>query len=96
MGLKFEWDKQKASSNLKKHDVSFDEASTVFKNPLANVFNDEEHSGNEDREYIIGRSSFQQLLIVFFTERARDLIRIFSARKITKIERRDYEEKPRW
>ena len=96
MGLKFEWDKQKASSNLKKHDVSFDEASTVFKNPLANVFNDEEHSGNEDREYIIGRSSFQQLLIVFFTERARDLIRVFSARRITKVERRDYEEKPRW
>ncbi len=96
MGLKFEWDKKKASSNLKKHDVSFDEASTVFRDPLANVFDDEEHSGNEDRQYIIGRSSFHRLLIVFFTERARDLIRVFSARKTTKIERRDYEEKPRW
>ena len=96
MGLKFEWDQQKAESNLKKHGVSFEEASTVFKDPLANVFDDEEHSLNEDREYIIGNSSFQQLLIVFFTERARDLIRIFSARRATKVERRDYEEKSRW
>ena len=96
MGIKFEWDKKKASSNLKKHDVSFDEASTVFKDPLANVFDDEKHSQNEDREYIIGHSSLRRLLIVFFTERARDLIRIFSARKATKIERRDYEEKTGW
>ena len=92
MGLKFEWDKKKASSNLKKHDVSFDEASTVFGDSLANLFDDEGHSSNEDREYIIGHSSFHQLLIVFFTERARDLIRIFSARKATKKERKDYEE----
>ena len=96
MGLKFEWDQKKAASNLKKHDVSFEEASTVFKDPLATVFDDEEHSQNEDREYVIGNSSFQRLLIVFFTERARDLIRIISARRVTKIERRDYEEKPRW
>ncbi len=53
MGLKFEWDKKKASSNLKKHDVGFDEASTVFRDPLASVFDDEEHSGNEDRQYIL-------------------------------------------
>ena len=96
MGLKFEWDKKKAKTNLKKHGVSFDEASTVFGDSLANVFDDEEHSSNENREYIIGHSSFHQLLIVFFTERARDLIRIFSARKTTQKERRDYEEKPRW
>ena len=92
MGLKFEWDKKKASSNLKKHDVSFDEASTVFGDSLANLFDDEEHSEDENREYIIGHSSFHQLLIVFFTERARDLIRIFSVRKATKKERKDYEE----
>ena len=92
MGLKFEWDKKKAKINLKKHDVSFDEASTVFGDSLANVFDDDEHSSNEEREYIIGHSSFHRLLIVFFTERAKDLIRIFSARKATKKERKDYEE----
>ena len=96
MGLKFEWDKKKAKRNIKKHGVSFDEASTVFGDPLANVFDDEAHSIDEEREYIVGRSSFQQLLIVFFTERAQDLIRIFSARKTTQKERRDYEEKSRW
>ena len=92
MGLKFEWDKQKAETNIKKHGVSFEEASTVFGDPLANIFDDEEHSQDEDREYIIGHSRLQRLLIVFFTERAKDLIRIFSARKATNRERKDYEE----
>ncbi len=92
MGLKFEWDKRKAETNIKKHGVSFEEASTVFGDPLANIFDDEEHSEDEDREIIIGHSTLQRLLIVFFTERAKDLIRIFSARKSTKKEREDYEE----
>jgi uncharacterized DUF497 family protein len=92
MGLKFEWDKRKAETNIKKHGVSFEEASTVFGDPLANIFDDEEHSQDEDREIIIGHSTLRRLLIVFFTERARDLIRIFSARKATKKERKDYEE----
>ena len=92
MGLKFEWDKRKAETNIQKHGVSFEEASTVFGDSLANIFDDEEHSENEDREYIIGHSTLQRLLIVFFTERAKDSIRIFSARKATKKEREDYEE----
>ena len=92
MGFKFEWDKRKAKRNLKKHGVSFEEASSVFGDPLANIFDDEVHSSNEEREYIIGHSSFQRLLIVFFTERTKDLIRVFSARKTTKRERREYEE----
>ena len=92
MGLKFEWDKRKAKTNLQKHGVNFEEASTVFGDPLANIFDDEEHSQDEDREIIIGHSTVQRLLIVFFTERAKDLIRIFSARKATKKERENYEE----
>ncbi len=92
MGLKFEWDKRKAKTNIQKHGVSFEEASTVFGDPLANIFDDEEHSQDEEREIIIGHSRVQRLLIVFFTERAKDLIRIFSARKATKKERKDYEE----
>ena len=92
MGLKFEWDKRKAKTNIQKHDVSFEEASTVFGDPLANIFDDEKHSENEDREIIIGHSTLQRLLIVFFTERAQDLIRIFSACKATKKERKDYEK----
>ena len=92
MGLKFEWDKRKAKTNIQKHDVSFEEASTVFGDPLANIFDDKKHSENEDREIIIGHSTLQRLLIVFFTERAQDLIRIFSARKATKKERKDYEK----
>ena len=92
MGLKFEWDKRKAEMNIKKHGVSFEEASTVFGDPLANIFDDEEHSQDENREIIVGHSTLRRLLIVFFTERGRDLIRIFSARKATNRERKDYEE----
>lgn len=92
MGLKFEWDKRKAETNIKKHGVNFEEASTVFGDPLANVFDDEEHSQDEDREIIVGHSTVQRLLMVFFTERGRDLVRIFSARKVTNRERKKYEE----
>lgn len=92
MSLTFEWDKDKASSNIKKHKVSFDEASTVFDDPLAYIFDDEDHSIDEYREIIIGHSIIQRLLVVCFTERAEDLIRIFSARLAIKRERQDYEE----
>ena len=53
MSLRFEWDKDKAAANLKKHGVSFDEASTVFDSPQALIFDDEDHSINEHREIII-------------------------------------------
>jgi uncharacterized protein len=56
MSLQFEWDSRKAESNLAKHGVSFEEAITVFADPLARIFNDEEHSGKQRREIIIGHS----------------------------------------
>ena len=94
MSLQFEWNTEKATSNLKKHKVSFDEASTVFDDPLAQIFDDEDHSIGEQREIIIGHSILDRLLLVCFTERVEDHIRIFSARLTTKKEREDYEENP--
>jgi len=91
MSFRFEWDKNKASSNIKKHGVSFDEARTVFNDPLARIFDDEEHSSIERREIIIGHSIVNRLLVVCFTER-KEAIRIFSARLATLRERKDYEE----
>ena len=91
MGFRFEWDKNKASSNIRKHGVSFDEARTVFNDPLARIFDDEEHSSIERREIIIGHSIVNRLLVVCFTER-KEAIRIFSARLATLRERKDYEE----
>jgi uncharacterized DUF497 family protein len=92
MSLRFEWDKKKAAANLKKHKVSFDEATTVFDDPLAYIFDDEDHSEDEHREIIIGHSILQRVLLVSFTERVEDLIRILSARLATKREQKDYEE----
>jgi uncharacterized DUF497 family protein len=93
MSLEFEWDGDKAASNEKKHQVSFEEAATVFADPLAAIFDDEVHSEEEQREIIVGHSDKNRLLLVSFTERA-GAIRIISARQATKRERRDYEEKP--
>jgi uncharacterized protein len=92
MELKFVWDEDKAASNLKKHKVSFEEARTVFDDPFAVIFDDEDHSIEEHREIIIGHSVQRHLLLVFFTEIAENLIRLFSARKATRKERKDYEE----
>ena len=90
--MKFVWDKEKATINLQVHKVSFEEASTVFDDPLAVIFPDEDHSIEEDREVVVGHSIQRRLLLVFFTELAENIIRIFSARKPTKRERNDYEE----
>ena len=92
MSLNFEWDREKATLNIRKHRVSFDEASTVFDDPLARIFDDEDHSLDEHREIIIGHSVLNRLLLVSFTERAKDIIRIISARLVTKQERKDYEQ----
>ena len=92
MALRFNWDKEKATSNKRKHGVTFDEASTVFADPLAVIFDDEEHSLDEVREIAIGHSVLHRLLLVSFTERGEDLVRIISARKGTRRERSDYEE----
>lgn len=90
--LRFEWDEDKAASNVAKHHVAFDEASTVFADPLAVIFEDEEHSEHELREIIIGHSLFGRLLLVSFTERGDEVVRVISARKATRRERKDYEE----
>ena len=92
MSYRFEWDNNKARSNLNDHGVSFDEASTVFDDSLARIFDDEEHSIEERREIIIGHSVNNRLLLVCFTERTKEIIRIMSARLPTPKERKDYEE----
>jgi uncharacterized protein len=91
MSLRFDWDPNKAEANLIKHEVSFEEAITVFADPLARIFADEEHSIDELREIIIGHSAGHQLILVNFTS-IDDRVRIFSARKATRRERKDYEE----
>ncbi|NJN22386.1 MAG: BrnT family toxin [Leptolyngbya sp. RL_3_1] len=91
MAMEYEWDPLKAARNLSKHGVSFDEAKTVFSNPLALIFDDDAHSTSEEpREIIIGHSQQNRLLLVAFTERAAN-IRIISARLATRQEREDYE-----
>jgi uncharacterized protein len=89
--MKFEWDIDKANSNKKKHGVAFEEAETVFTDPLALIFDDEWHLKSEPREIIIGHSDENRLLLVCFTERG-NVTRIISAREATKTERRNYEE----
>jgi len=91
MGLTFAWELKKAAANLSKQGVSFDEALTVFADPLARVFDDEDHSMDEGREIVLGHSARRRLLVVCFTER-RQTVRVFSARRATKREQRDYEE----
>lgn len=90
--MQFEWDKEKAEINLKKHGVDFAEAKTVFGDLSAKIFYDDEHSVDENREFIIGYSHRNRLLVVYFTERETRKLRIISARKPTKLEREDYEE----
>ena len=89
--MRFEWDDEKAASNLAKHGVSFDEAETVFADPLAGIAPDHDHSERERREIVAGLSAAGRLLLVSFTER-RASIRIISARELTPSERRLYEE----
>jgi len=93
--MKFEWDPQKAESNLRKHDVSFEEAMTVFNDTLALIFDDMAHSQREHREIIIGTSALSRIILVCFVERIQDTIRIFSARRATKNEIKDYEKNAR-
>jgi len=88
--LIFEWDPQKAKSNLKKHGVSFEEASTAFQDTLSLAIDDPLHSIDEERVVLIGMSNKNRLLVVVHTERG-DNIRIISARKATKKERKNYE-----
>ena len=91
MTYQFAWDPKKAKSNLKKHDVSFEEASTIFDDPQYITFLDEEHSADEERYITIGLSNKSRLLMAAHTERD-DRIRIISARKATKNEEIYYQE----
>jgi len=89
----FEWDENKNISNQKKHGVSFDEAKSVFADTLGRLIPDPDHSENEDRFILMGASSQLRLLIVCHCERHPNAIRIISARKADKQERKQYEEK---
>lgn len=90
--IKFEWDPPKAVANLKKHQVSFEEAKSVFYDEFAVQFFDEEHSGDEERFIMLGLSSGAKLLIVCHCEREEgSVVRIISARKATKRESAFYQ-----
>jgi uncharacterized protein len=91
MALEFEWDLAKAELNLKEHGISFDEATTVFRDTLSITISDPDHSDYEDRFIDIGMSHRMQLLVVSYTER-KNKIRIISARRATRAERKNYEE----
>ena len=91
MGLEFEWDQRKARTNARKHGVSFEEASSVFADPLARTIPDPLHSDEEDRFVTAGESERRRVLVVVYTER-QDRIRIISARVASRRERKDYEE----
>jgi uncharacterized protein len=92
--VEFEWDADKASSNLSKHGVSFGEAMTVFGDALEVTIPDPAHSDTELRFVSIGLSEADRLLVVAYTERDQR-VRIISAREATRKERRDYESKSR-
>lgn len=91
MALLFEWDPQKATTNVTKHGVTFDEASTVFQDTLSLAISDPLHSEDEERFVLIGHSHRNRLLVIVHTERG-DRIRIISARKANTKERHTYEE----
>jgi len=88
--MRFEWDRDKAATNLRKHGVAFDEAVTVFDDPLAATFDDPDHSRDERRFVTVGHSANGRLLVVCHTERKRAL-RIISVRRATAPERTRHE-----
>jgi uncharacterized DUF497 family protein len=89
--MRFEWDENKAAQNFAKHGVSFEEAMTVFGDPISDTFNDPDHSTDELRFIIIGISERGRILIVAHTDKEH-AIRIISAREPTRRERDFYEE----
>lgn len=96
----FEWDVNKARTNLQKHQISFPSATTVFRDVLALTIYDDEHSDAGDQRWVtIGQASNGQTLVVVHTFKALDAgafeLRLISARKADRLERRDYEQAPR-
>ena len=90
--LQFEWNFDKSVSNIKKHGVSFDEAKTVFTDEYARLIGDPDHSQDEDRFLLLGTSIESNLLVVCHCVREAESIRIISARKAGKQERKVYED----
>ncbi len=91
MGYEFEWNPIKAATNLRDHGVSFEEATTVFADPLAMLMADPDHSVDEERYVLLGESTQRNLLVVAFADRP-PRTRLISAREATPHERRKYEE----
>lgn len=92
MGIEFEWDGRKANLNRRKHGVSFDEATTVFLDPLSATIPNPLHSGQGEERYVtMGLSARGNLLVVVHLD-SDDTIRIISARRATRSERRNYEK----
>ena len=89
--MNFVWDTLKAAANLQKHSVSFEEAQSVFRDALAAIVDDGDHSEQEPREIIIGYSEQGRLLFVSFTEREEN-VRLISAREATRRERKNHED----
>lgn len=89
--MQFEWDPDKAKSNIRKHKVSFEEAVTVFYDPLSATFDDADHSVGEQRWITVGFSSQGRLLVVSPTERGA-MLRVISARRATAHERKKHEK----
>jgi uncharacterized protein len=89
--MRFDWDNNKAKSNILKHGITFDEAITVFADPYLLFTEDFNHSGQEEREWAIGEAENGSIIVVVFTMRGEQ-IRIISARKATKVECKSYEE----
>ncbi len=89
--LEFEWDESKNASNQRKHGVSFGEAKTIFADDFARLIQDPDHSHGEERFIMLGMSARLRLLVVCHCERGSDLIRIISARRADKHERKQYE-----
>ena len=91
MALGFRWDPRKAAANVRKHGVMFEEAATVFGDRLSVTIADPDHSADEQRFLLLGLSNRRRLLVVAHSERGES-IRIISARRVTRRERRTYEE----
>jgi uncharacterized DUF497 family protein len=94
MALRFEWDPDKARRNLRKHRLSFEEATTAFEDERSLTLPDPTHSVGEERFVLLGRTTRGRVVVVAFTERGGDIdtVRIISARVADRGERHDYEE----
>lgn len=88
--MRFEWNRKKAATNFKKHKISFDEAVTVFYDPVSATFNDPDHSLGEERFLTVGYSFRERLLVISYTENEA-VVRVISARRATAKERKRHE-----